>query len=189
MASEQDEFTPAERRYLDLDRRFRSKMPDNFTFGSLRGAKTYAETVGLLEFRDATVLGGEWIVIVGGRIFCDFLVQTPAPPKTAFLTRFGFDDDVIELIHEQPQDAALARAFLLGGCRNYSHWLFDYLPRSRLCVDASLPLIVNGPIARFQSETLKFLGIEDRRLIQLEYPATLPVQHVTAESQSLGRPV
>jgi hypothetical protein len=176
MAIDKNELTSAEQRYLHLAQRFRFEMPEVLTFGSLRGPKRYAETVGLLKFQDAMVLGGEWIVVVGGEIFCDFLVQTPSPPETAFLTRFGFDDDVIELIHEQPRGPALREAFLLGGCRNYSHWLLDYLPRLRLRGDASLPLIVNGPIARFQSEALKFLGIEDDELIQLEYPATLPVR-------------
>ena len=178
MEIDQDGLTPAERRYLHLARRFRSTMPENPKFGSLRGTKTYAGTVGPLEFQDAMVLGGEWAVVVGDRIFCDFLVQTPSPPETAFLTRFGLDDDVIELIHEQPGDAAVAKAFLLGGCHNYSHWLLDYLPRLRLHGDVSVPLIVNGPMAQFQSESLKFLGIEGDGLIQLEYPATLPVRQL-----------
>ena len=158
MAIDQGEFTPAERRYLHLARRFRSEMPERPTFGALRGAKRFADTVGLLEFHDAMILAGEWIVVVGNQVFCDFLVQTPSPPDTAFLTRFGFDDDVIELIHELPRDPAISQAFLLGGSRNYSHWLLDYLPRSRLRGDASLPVIVNGPIARFQLETLKVTG-------------------------------
>jgi hypothetical protein len=153
-------------------------MPDDPMFASLRGAKRYAGTIGLLEFQDAMVLGGEWLVVVGGEVFCDLFVQMPLPPETAFLTRFGFDDDVIDLIHEPPPGPALSKAFLLGGCRNYSHWLLDYLPRMRLRGDAAVPMIVNGPIAGFQSEALKFLGVEDDALIQLEYPATLSVGHL-----------
>jgi hypothetical protein len=41
-------------------------MPENPAFGLPRGTKVYAGTVGLLEFQDAMVLGGECVVVAGG---------------------------------------------------------------------------------------------------------------------------
>ena len=65
MAIDQDALKPAERRYLNLAKRFRSVMPENPAFVALRGARTYAGTEGLLEFQDAMVLAGEWVVVDG----------------------------------------------------------------------------------------------------------------------------
>jgi capsular polysaccharide biosynthesis protein len=82
------------------------------------------------------------------------------------------------LINEQPRNLSVSRAFLLGGCPNYSHWLLDYLPRLQLCHDFSLPVLINKPLAPFQSESLHCLGVNDSRLLPLDYPASCAVRHL-----------
>jgi hypothetical protein len=106
----------AAQRYLYLARHFRSDAPESATFDLLRGHKIYARSAGLMEFEEAIVLAGEWFVIIGEQVFCDFFVQTPLPPLSAYLVQFGVGDGGIELINEQPRNLSVSRAFLLGGC-------------------------------------------------------------------------
>jgi capsular polysaccharide biosynthesis protein len=144
-----DSLNEATRRYLDLVRTFRADAPVDLSFNAIRGRKTYPPVPGMMELHDALVLPGEWLVVAGDQILCDLFLQTPSPPLTAYLARFDFGDDDIELIHEQPRALPVDRALLLGGCRNYSHWLLDYLPRLALCEDQSVPLLVNAPLTAF----------------------------------------
>jgi hypothetical protein len=175
---------PATRRYLDLVQKFRTAVPETIALRTIRGHKRYFHSPGLMEFQRAMVLPGEWLVVVGDQVYCDFFLQTPMPPLTAYLNHFDFGHDDIELIFEPPSDPPISQAFLLGGCRNYSHWLLDYLPRLALRADAGLPLLVNGPLLSFQLESLKLLGVAADRLLPLAYPSTVSVQRLLYPSLS-----
>ena len=60
-------------------------------------------------------------------------------------------------------------AVLIGGCRNYYHWLVDHLPLLAVVAGcpalADLPLIVNADRASYQADSLAALGIEADRLL------------------------
>jgi hypothetical protein len=79
----------------------------------------------------ATVLAGEWFVIVGGQVLSDGFVQTPMPPLSAYLVQFRAANGV-DLLFEKPEELPVSLAFLLGGCANYTHWMLDFLPRLKL---------------------------------------------------------
>jgi len=131
-----------------------------------------------MELHDVLVLPGEWLVVAGDQVLCDFFVQTPSPPMTAYLMEFDFGYDDIELIYEHPREPPIETAFLLGGCRNYSHWLLDYLPRLALLGDPTVPLLVNAPLAPFQVASLRASGIGEHRLLPLAYPSAVSVRHL-----------
>lgn len=69
--------------------------------------------------------------------------------------------------------------FLLGGHANLYHWLVDQLPRFLMAREYAkgLPLIVNGPMAPFQMESLVMLGVTNRLI------------HVTEDESVLCRSV
>jgi hypothetical protein len=147
---------------------------DAFRFA--RGRVMYAPQAGVAEIQNAIVLAGEWFVLTGGFALCDAFNQTPFPPRSAYHMGVPFPN-VIDLIYPEPQGRPIERGFLLGGCRNYCHWLMDYLPRIELLRD-DWPILVNGDLQPLQEESLQLLGIERDRLITLGYPGAYAVEHL-----------
>ncbi|RTL54572.1 MAG: glycosyltransferase family 61 protein [Bradyrhizobiaceae bacterium] len=166
--------------YSYLKSQFLPEERHPLQFGVIAGAPSYASKAGVLDLKDALVFSGEWLVVTTGRVHGDLYVQTPRPPKSAFLV--GDPADTIHLICEQPSGSPIERAFLLGGCRNYCHWLLDYLPRLFFDTDASLPILVNDDLAAFQRESLEALGVDTKRLMGLRYPRTYHVKNLLLPS-------
>lgn len=160
--------------YLSLVDRFRPDRRTHVKFHALRGRREFATEIGVAELRAATVLTGEWFVIVGDHVLADFFLQTPFPPRSAYFMRYPSAAE-IDVLYEDPVRLPATRAFLLGGCPNYSHWLLDYLPRLALCPDAGLPLLVHGPLAPFQVQSLSALGVAPERLLPMVYPQAVTV--------------
>ncbi|MBX9775507.1 MAG: glycosyltransferase family 61 protein [Xanthobacteraceae bacterium] len=155
-------------RYAHLAQRSNSKMPHPSTFHFSRLRVAYAPSRSVSLVGNAVVLSGEWFVLAGEHALCDGYAQTPFPPWSAY--HLGIvPPNGIELIHPSPVSLPVSKAFLLGGCPNYCHWLMDYLPRVALW-EGDVPLLVNGSLKRFQIETLEALGIKADRLIELDYP-------------------
>lgn len=154
--------------------------PDDIppTFAVLTAPNHYVQSPGLLEIRQALVLSGEWFVIAQDKVFSDGFVQTPKPPHAAYLAGFGAGGRSIGLVFDKDARQTVDRGFLLGGCRNYSHWLLDYLPRLNLLEDRAVPLLINQDPAPFQIESLALLGIERSRLVELAYPGTYAIDHL-----------
>lgn len=75
------------------------------------------------------------------------------------------------------------RAMLLGGSRNYYHWLIDHLPRLAL-FDPGLDrqLIVNSNLAPFQRDSLAHLGFDEDRLLQIDVDEWLAVEDLIVPS-------
>jgi hypothetical protein len=154
--------------------------PDDIlpTFAVLTAPNHYVRSPGLPEYRQALVLSGEWFVIAQNNVFSDGFVQTPKPPHSAYLAGYGPEGRSIGLVFDKDVRRTADRAFLLGGCRNYSHWLLDYLPRLHLLEDRAVPLLINQDPAPFQIESLALLGIERSRLVELAYPGAYAVDRL-----------
>lgn len=76
---------------------------------------------------------------------------------------------------------AVDSCFLLGGSRNYYHWLADYFPRLGLvAVPPSLPLLINRDLAGFQRECLEQIGIAESRLLPVDLPAVIRCTELAA---------
>ena len=86
---------------------------------------------------------------------------------------------LIDLLDYPPRPHLAGRHVLLGGVRNYYHWLFECLPRIELvrrCPDLAIDgWLVNAAPAQFQLETLAALGIDRAQLVPLAVPCVQPV--------------
>jgi hypothetical protein len=163
------------RRYLRLAKRFRPDSPKNAQVNFFRAPVAPAQP-GLLKLQDATVLTGEWFVTAGGVAYCDAFVQSPFPPMSAYLvSRTPVE---VVLMAEAPLELSSRRGFLLGGCTNYCHWLMDYLPRLQFYRSEYGPLLTNGWIRPFQTQTLRYLGVKLSDLMPLEYPRAYKVHEL-----------
>lgn len=70
---------------------------------------------------------------------------------------------------------------LLGGSRNYYHWLADYFPRLGLAaLPPALPLLVNRDLAGFQRDCLAAVGIGAERLLPVDLPAVIHCAELVA---------
>jgi len=161
-------------RYLTIANELRADHPIKAKFNIFRGPRLYPSSPELLELHDAIVLSGEWFVIAGGRAFCDAYVDTPSPPQSAYLV--NFEPHLVTLLCEPWVQPTLPRAFLLGGTRNYFHWLIDTLPRLELYRPHCGPLLINRSLQPFQSQSLALLGQENIDWAPLEYPRAYKVQ-------------
>jgi hypothetical protein len=164
--------------YFALAQQFRGAvLPEKTDFRAFRGSLRYVPEPRVDIIENATVLAGEWFVAAGSDVRADFYVQQPVPPRSAYLMQF-VGARGIELLFEPPIRSPVDEAFLLGGCASYTHWLIDYLPRLALCPDAKLPLLTNAPLGRHQRAALALLGVDDARLVALDYPAAYEVRRL-----------
>jgi len=171
-------------RHVDLARRSdaRADPPSAFVVGRHRVA--YAASRGVTEIANAIVLAGEWQVLSDEQVLCDGVNQTPYPPLSAYHVA-KVPPRTWVLAYPSARTLPVERAFLLGGCPNYGHWLFDYLPRIALW-PGNVPLLVNDPLLPFQREALEHCGARADQLVPLAYPGAYRVQSLLYPSlQSL----
>jgi capsular polysaccharide biosynthesis protein len=135
---------------------------------------------------EAVLMSGEWLLKVNDRVLYDFNVDQPRPPHSAYVA--GVGPSHAQVFLEQPL-GAIGRSMLLGGSRNYAHWMLDVVPRLSFIAEADramsagvgaasapCPIIINRDRASFQDQTLELLGIGRERLVELDYPATYVLQ-------------
>jgi hypothetical protein len=187
MSSNQDLLNAAAQRYLYLAQKFRSMAPSEPDFHVFHGPVVFTTRSRMTELKRAVIMSGEWFVIADQKAYCDAYVQTPLPPLSAYLIQWRANA-TIDLLCEFPVHLALPNAFLLGGCPNYGHWTFDYLPRLSL-YGGDEPLLVNR-LTTFQKQALSFLGISFEQLIELEYPGAYVVDelHYASTGSSMWTP-
>jgi hypothetical protein len=132
----------------------------------------YVSTPGLSRLENVTVLSGEWVIHTQDSAYLNYCVQSPYPPVSAYFAPFG-------LMHPKVQHADVEAAFLLGGCTNYCHWLFDFLPRLLMLPEhlRSVPMLVNGDFTRFQEASVQALGLQ-LNLLKLNYPHACKVRNL-----------
>lgn len=132
----------------------------------------YISTPGLSRLEDVTVMSDEWVILGDTGAYLNHCVQSPHPPLSAFFAPFG-------VMYPKPTQPPVEVAVLLGGCRNYCHWLFDFLPRLLLLPPdlRHVPMLVNGDFTRFQEESLLALGLQVP-LLKLRYPFTCQVRNL-----------
>jgi hypothetical protein len=129
----------------------------------------------LVRMPEATLLSGEWLVTVNDRVLFDLYVDQPRPPHSAYLS--GVGPAFAQVFLEQPV-GMIGRAFLLGGSRNYAHWVLDVLPRLAFLAEAhkaigpTCPIITNSNLATFQEQSFELLSVSRDRLLGLDYPCT-----------------
>jgi len=158
--------------------------PGSARLGSVRLAMsdgTVLITPYCIRLADAIVTGDFLVIQSTGAVLVGGLVPDPADPLrlTVGLDAIGPGHAILR--HGRSKFAS--RAVLLGGSRNYYHWLIDHLPRLAL-LDAGddRPLIVNDNPAPFQIEMLAHLGIARDRLIGLASSDWLHVRDLVAPS-------
>lgn len=82
---------------------------------------------------------------------------------------------------DTPRAEVKDASFLLGGSRNYYHWMLDYFPRLGIAEAApSLPLLINRDLTRFQRECLDHLGIAETRLVSVAMPSIIQCAKLVA---------
>lgn len=122
---------------------FQIANPPAISFGAA-SVKTY---------KDARLLPGdrEWFLADGGDIHLTDMANT-TPEVSPYVIVAGAHQAVLRM----PADVVRfsdAPLFLVGGSRNYYHWMLDYLPRLALAGE-DVKLLVNAGRAPFQDECL-----------------------------------
>ena len=116
------------------------------------------------HFRDAIVTGDFLVVTPHDEALVDGLVPDRSDPLQ--LTHSVSAIGPRHIVMRQGKLRRVSRAMLLGGSRNYYHWLIDHLPRLALhSPEPNRLLIVNADLARFQRATLDHLGFGEERRI------------------------
>lgn len=140
----------------------------------------------LRTFTDCRVLAGdtEWFVLDDeGQLFVDGMANgNPEVGPFVLLHERGGNSVLRPPFRENK--AGAAEVILLGGSRNYYHWLLDYFPRLGTIAArpelAELPLLVNRDLARYQKECLRLAGIPESRLLKVDMPAWIACERVIA---------
>jgi tetratricopeptide (TPR) repeat protein len=119
-----------------------------------------------VEMSGAVVTDDFLVISRDGTILLEGLVPEPRDPLR--LTQGVFTLGDRHAIVRRGRIGRVRRAALLGGSRNYYHWLIEHLPRLALLEDdTTRRLIVNDDLAPFQIEMLAHLGITPDRLAML----------------------
>jgi tetratricopeptide (TPR) repeat protein len=138
-------------------------------------------------YQNARLLPGdkEWFLIDEGVIHLTDMANT-TPETGPYVIAEGARQAVLRIpgaVHRISHNRQ-APLFLIGGSRNYYHWMLDYLPRLMLA-GADMRLLVNEVRAPFQDECFALLGIDADRLVV----APDGVQIVCDELQAAAIPV
>ena len=132
----------------------------------------YVSTPGLSRLENVTVMSDEWVILDEKSAYLNHCVQSPYPPVSAFFAPFG-------VMYPKVTQPPVELAVLLGGCKNYCHWLFDFLPRLLMLPEylRRVPMLVNGDFTRFQEDSILALGLQVP-LLKLNYPFTCQVRNL-----------
>lgn len=125
---------------------------------------------GMSEHHGVTVIGHDWIpVLPDGRATIDRMVHTPALYIDKMRNVVAAGDD---FRMTASRVRAVGRpALLVGGHRDYYHWLLNHVPRLlwalKLGLVGSRDVIVNDRLTPFQSETLDLLKVPAERRLEV----------------------
>lgn len=143
------------------------------------GELTIAPYCGVMN--GATVTGDFLVLPSPNSILVDGLVPDPADPLQHLrgVVAIGPRHAIVR----KGTSRHAGRAMLLGGSRNYYHWLIDHLPRLALFdPEPGRHLVVNSDLATFQLDSLLHLGFDDERLLKLDVNERLEVEDLVVPS-------
>ena len=134
------------------------------------------------RFENARVLAGDraWYVLTPrGDLHVDDMSNATAELEEYVRVTAPNGRTILQL--DQKRIAVKEPCFLLGGSRNYYHWMIDYLPRLAAPeAAAGWPLLVNDDLAEFQRASLSHLGISERALRRVAMPAIIQTNEIIA---------
>src|SRR5262245_50108867 len=105
------QLNAAAQRYFQMASRARNGDPGNIQLHRFSGRTFFAPKPGVRVVEGATVLSGEWFVLDGQSVLCDFFVQTPFPPFSAYVSTHDQNGET-ELVFEPPRELPIREAFL-----------------------------------------------------------------------------
>lgn len=141
----------------------------SFAMSTGGGAKIRIEP-GIVEQRGVTVVGHDWIPILpDGRATLDRMVHTPElyveKMRNILPDGDGFRMSVRRTV------VCGRDAVLVGGSRNYYHWLINHVPRllwaRQLGLLGSRVILVNDRLTSFQQQTLEILNISRTQIMEI----------------------
>ncbi|HWE72365.1 MAG TPA: glycosyltransferase 61 family protein [Stellaceae bacterium] len=134
------------------------------------------------SFRNARVLAGErsWYVLSAeNELYVDGMSN--ANPELEDYVRVSAANGGTILQLDAPRIEVSQGAFLLGGSRNYYHWMVDYFPRLRMPeATQPLPLLINDDLAPFQKDCFAQLRIPDERMLRVPMPSIIQTTELVA---------
>lgn len=134
-----------------------------------------------LSMKHAVVTGDFMVMPTPTQILIDGQVPDPADPLQ--LVRSIAVIGPRYALVRKGKARRVARAALLGGARNYYHWIIDHLPRLALFdPEVDRPLIVNADLAPFQIDSLRHLRLGEDRLLKLVPDDRIEVDDLTVPS-------
>jgi capsular polysaccharide biosynthesis protein/Flp pilus assembly protein TadD len=134
------------------------------------------------RFSHASVLSGDraWYVLSSdNKLYIDDMSSGNGEMDS--YVRVSARDGATIMQLDAERHAIRQPCFLLGGSRNYYHWMVDYFPRlSVLDTTNDLPLLVNADLTGFQRECLARVGIAEERLLAVPMPSIVDCTDVVA---------
>lgn len=137
--------------------------------------ETCRKPLNLIEVENPIVLSGEWWVIASsGELYTDMHYGVPGQ-KNPYYFHVDCPDKQCNAIIPEPVFKHKRKAVLIGGSTNYYHWTIDFLPLL-LSVQTDeeikeISIIINGDLAPFQKEILKYKRLTRTNLIKVRYPS------------------
>lgn len=134
------------------------------------------------SFANASVLSGDraWYVLSSdNKLYIDDMSSGNAEIDSYACVSTRNGATIMQLDAER--HAIRQRCFLLGGSRNYYHWMVDYFPRlSVLDKTNGVPLLVNADLTGFQRECLARVGVAEERLLPVPMPSIVDCAELVA---------
>lgn len=124
----------------------------------------------VVEHRGVTVVGRDWIPILpDGRATLDRMVHTP---ELHFEKMRNVEVDGDKFRMKVRRTSMCARdAILIGGSRNYYHWLINYVPRLQWARELGLldgrVILVNDQLAPFQRQSLERMKLTPSQWVEV----------------------
>lgn len=137
--------------------------------------ETCGQPLNLIEVNNPIVLSGEWWLIAStGEIYTDMHHGVPGQ-KNPYYFHVDAVDKQCNAIIPEPIFNHKRKAVLVGGSTNYYHWTIDFLPLLfSVLTDEEIkdiPIVINGDLASFQKEILKYKRLTRTNLIKVRYPS------------------
>jgi capsular polysaccharide biosynthesis protein/Flp pilus assembly protein TadD len=134
------------------------------------------------NFANASVLSGDraWYVLSSDqKLYIDDMSSGNGEMDSYMRVSTREGATIVQLDAER--QAIRQRCFLLGGSRNYYHWMVDYFPRlSVLDKTNGLPVLVNADLTGFQRECLARVGMAEERLLPVPMPSIVDCAELVA---------